>query len=219
MKIDYIDALNDVTRLKHSYYYDKDSLSKFKDLLEKVPNYLQDAYENCRFSHDPNTQVGASIVDLTGDIVSWGYNSLTWGMYNEWKDMPNCNVQAPDTDKIRQLPQCQSPIKYSYMEHAERMAIFRAARRGVKLQGTFMVCPYFSCVDCSRAIIESGIILVIGHKKALDLVPERWKDSIKMGRELFDAAGVDYIEYDGDLYDPNDKNIPDVTMNGKKFIP
>lgn len=135
-------------------------------------------------SHDPTTQVGACIVDSYANIVSIGYNGF---------------IQTPltlDVNILRESPNAQKPMKYSWFEHAERRAIFDAMRSRGNLSSCVMVCPYFSCADCSRAICLSGIKLVVGHKIPLSNYPSRWQESIEIGRKIFDQYGVMYYEYE-----------------------
>src|SRR3954470_19084569 len=47
-----------------------------------------------------------------------------------------------------------------WMEHAERHAIFAAARRGVATAGGPLTTSFFPCIDCARAIVDSGIACV-----------------------------------------------------------
>lgn len=49
------------------------------------------------------------------------------------------------------------PAKYIWVEHAERNAIYEAARRGVALEGCTMYVQLMPCVDCARGVIQSGI--------------------------------------------------------------
>jgi dCMP deaminase len=44
-----------------------------------------------------------------------------------------------------------------WMEHAERHAIFEAARRGLATAGGHLTTTFFPCIDCARAIVDSGI--------------------------------------------------------------
>ena len=94
-------------------------------------------------SKDENTQIGAIIVGKDKEIVSTGYNSFPRGL--------------KDYEKERQ----ERPEKYYWFEHAERNAIYNAARIGVSTKGCTM---YLSCgvpcSDCARGIINSGIIRI-----------------------------------------------------------
>lgn len=94
-------------------------------------------------SKDPNTQVGCVIVGPGNEIRSTGYNSFPRGI----------NDNAPERS-IR-------PEKYLWIEHAERNAIYNAARVGVPLQGCTIFMEGLPCMDCARAIIQAGLIKVV----------------------------------------------------------
>jgi dCMP deaminase len=72
-------------------------------------------------------------------------------------------VQTNTLDPVRWA----RPLKYQFVEHAERNAIFNAARIGVKTEGcwafmNFMPTP---CADCARALIQAGIVKIIGSDR------------------------------------------------------
>ena len=52
---------------------------------------------------------------------------------------------------------CEGEARFVWMEHAERRAIFAAARRGVATQGGHLTTTFFPCIDCARAIVDCGI--------------------------------------------------------------
>jgi dCMP deaminase len=124
-------------------------------------------------STDPHTQNGAVIVAFeAGRTVSArSANSLPIGV-------------AVAADRL------QRPLKYSFIEHAERGAIYAAARKGLKTAGATLYCPWFACADCARAIICAGIEQVVGHVKPRLHTPDRWQDSIQIADQMFREAGV-----------------------------
>jgi len=48
--------------------------------------------------------------------------------------------------------------RFVWMEHAERHAIFEAARRGLATAGGHITSTFFPCIDCARAIVEAGLV-------------------------------------------------------------
>ena len=44
----------------------------------------------------------------------------------------------------------ERPMKYLYFEHAERNAIFTAARHGIRTEGATLYVQALPCVDCAR---------------------------------------------------------------------
>jgi len=127
------------------------------------------------WSKDQSTQVGAVIVDDKKTILSIGYNGFPRGCDDEKKERH------------------ERPAKYLYTEHAERNAIYNAARNGIKLdETTLYVSSLFPCVDCARAIIQSGIKKIVATKP--DLEHENWGESFRVSLELFRESDVE-IEF------------------------
>ena len=97
-------------------------------------------------SKDKHTQVGCVIVGPDHEIRSTGYNSLVRGL----KDNVPTRLERPE--------------KYKWIEHADRNAIYNAARMGTSVNNCTMYLPWYPCIDCARAIISAGITdLVIGR--------------------------------------------------------
>lgn len=136
-------------------------------------------------STDPSTQNGAIIVRFNNNneylIVAEGANNFPRGV-----------VDVPE--------RWERPGKYQYVEHAERNAIFDAARNGISTDRLVMYCPWFACTDCARAIIQSGISEVIGHDFELHkAASESWKQSIAVAYKMLDEAGVKYRFVNGKI--------------------
>lgn len=121
-------------------------------------------------SKDPSTQVGAVIVDNDGNIAATGFNGFPRGVED-----------LPERYEDREL-------KLLLSEHAERNAIYSAARKGNSVKGCVM---YLSglppCSDCARAIIQSGIYRLVIRSAE---IPERWKDTCEVALHMLDEAGV-----------------------------
>ncbi len=90
-------------------------------------------------SKDPNTQVGACIVDKNNVILSTGYNGFPYGCSDD--EFP-WERDGDDT-------------KYKYVVHAELNAILNS--RGKSLTGAKLYVDLFPCNECAKAIIQSGI--------------------------------------------------------------
>ena len=123
-------------------------------------------------SKDPNTQVGACIVDENNVILSTGYNGFPYGCSDD--DFP-WDRTGDDT-------------KYSYVVHAELNAILNA--RGKNLKGSKIYVDLFPCNECAKAIIQSGIKTVIYAENKYDGTP-----SVEASKRLMNAAGVRYYQY------------------------
>ena len=96
-------------------------------------------------SKDPNTQVGACIVDDNNRILSTGYNGFPQGCSDD--DFPwGRDASAGET-------------KYPFVVHAELNAILNT--RGKSLVGAKVYVGLFPCNECAKAIIQAGIKEVI----------------------------------------------------------
>jgi dCMP deaminase len=159
--------------------------------------YLKYAYTLAQKSPDPSTQNGAIIV-MTNSIFSLDVPNLIGKGYTGF---PNGVNQTPE----RQV----RPLKYQYVEHAERVAIYDAAFHGNLVREGIMYAPWFACAECGRAIVMSGISEVIGSTW-----PEKfwndsrqhgcdsridWSKSIEHALAMFDESGVKYRWVDGPI--------------------
>ena len=90
----------------------------------------------------------------------------------------------------------ERPLKYSYVEHAERNAIYNAARIGVSTKGCtmYLTCD-IPCADCARGIINAGIIKIYA-KKGAGAKSKKWDESSKRSMQMFKEAGVEVEWYD-----------------------
>jgi dCMP deaminase len=127
-------------------------------------------------SKDIKTQIGVVLVGKDNSIVSTGYNSFPRGIND-------------DIDERQERPE-----KYFWFEHAERNAIYNAARIGVSTLDTtmYMTCD-ISCADCARGIISAGITKVVFRTSKKEW-PEIWKQSAERSIQMFKEAGV-IVEY------------------------
>lgn len=116
---------------------------KRKDYISWDEYFMGVALLAAKRSKDPNTQVGACIVDSDNIILSTGYNGFPYGCSDD--DFPWAR-EGKDT-------------KYSYVVHAELNAILNA--RGKVLKGAKLYVDLFPCNECAKAIIQSGISEVV----------------------------------------------------------
>lgn len=129
-------------------------------------------------SKDPDTQVGAVIVDPDHKIVSVGYNGMPIGV---------------DDDQLSWTRGEGLESKYLYVCHAEFNAILNT-RNGTALKGCTLYVSLFPCNECAKAIIQSGIKEVVyADDKYADTI------SIQASKKMFDMAGVKYRLYQGKL--------------------
>ena len=123
------------------------------------------------WSKDKNTKVGAVIVNDSNRIISTGYNGFVIG--------------ANDSIESRY----EKDKKYLYTEHAERNAIYSAAEKGDSTRNATIYMQLYPCVDCARAIIQSGIKRVVCTKP--DFNNEKWGESWRIAEELFNECGIE----------------------------
>ncbi len=93
------------------------------------------------WTEDKDIGVGAVIVGPALEIRSTGLNGLPRGV----SDGDDRRFDRPSGEK------------FFWVEHAERNAIYNAARMGVAVAGCTIYISRFPCADCARAIIQSGI--------------------------------------------------------------
>ena len=129
-----------------------------------------------RRSKDPNTQVGACIVDANNVILSTGYNGFPYGCSDD--EFP-WDREGADT-------------KYNYVVHAELNAILNAGGRSLK--GARIYVDLFPCNECAKAIIQSGIREVV-------YLYDKYADSMATlaSKRMLTAAGVKLTQLHTDL--------------------
>lgn len=123
-------------------------------------------------SKDPNTQVGACIVNAENRILSVGYNGLPTGCSDD--EFPWDRQADSELD-----------TKYPYVCHAELNAILNS--HSTDLRGARIYVALFPCNECAKAIIQSGIREVV-------YLSDKYADSptTRASKRMFDAAGVTY---------------------------
>jgi dCMP deaminase len=147
-------------------------------MTDKDKQFMADARAFAHnHSKDKSTKVGALILSEDNAPLSWGYNGFPRG--------------ANDDNEGRH----ERPLKYKWTEHAERNAIYNAARAGIRLLGSRIfvtsLCP---CTDCARAIIQSGIKQVVLEAAAFDEENPRvqaWAPEWPITKAMFDECGVE----------------------------
>ena len=118
-------------------------------------------------SKDPNTQVGACIVDDQNRILSTGYNGFPYGCSD---DVFPWDREGKDT-------------KYPYVVHAELNAILNT--RGKSLAGSRIYVALFPCNECAKAIIQAGIKEVVYLSDKYGMTP-----MTLASKRMLAAAGV-----------------------------
>jgi len=123
-------------------------------------------------SKDPNTQVGACVVNSRKRIIGIGYNgfptgcsddSLPWSREGDFLD-----------------------TKYPYVCHAEMNAITNSSNKP-ELDGASLYVSLFPCNECAKLIVQVGIREVV-------YLSDKYHDEpvFTAARRIFDMAGVKY---------------------------
>ncbi len=133
---------------------------RFMDLAREIGSW----------SKDRSRKVGCVLVGPAREIRATGYNGFPRGV--------NDDVEARH----------QRPAKYRWTEHAERNAIYNAARSGVATDGCTAYLPWFPCVDCARALIQAGITTLV-------CIEPDWEDAtfgadFKVAVEMMNEVGL-----------------------------
>ena len=125
-------------------------------------------------SKDPNTKVGACIVDDDMKVVSIGYNGMPKGL---------------DEDQLSWNKGEGLDSKYLYVCHAEMNAILNT-RNGAALKGCRLYVTLFPCENCAKAIIQAGIKEVI-------YLSDKYKDTdgVKASKLMLKKCGVKTTEF------------------------
>ena len=145
------------------------SSSKRLDYLSWDDYFMAVALLSAQRSKDPNTQVGACIVNAQKRIVGVGYNGFPTGC-------------SDDT-----LPWCREgdflDTKYPYVCHAELNAVLNSTPGN--LAGCTIYTALFPCNECAKVIIQAGIreVVYLSDKYADS-------DSVRASRRMLDQAGV-----------------------------
>ena len=129
-------------------------------------------------SKDPNTKVGACIVDGDHKVVSIGYNGMPRGV---------------DENQISWNRGEGLDSKYLYVCHAEFNAILNT-RDGTALKGCTLYVTLFPCNECTKAIIQTGIREVVYADNKYEQTTET-QASLKMLK----LAGIKIRKYEGRL--------------------
>ncbi len=142
-----------------------------------VPGWDQYYLQICRVvavrSKDPNTQIGCVIVGPAHEIRSTGYNSLPRGIRDDVAE------------------RFERPTKYLWMEHAERNAIYNAARAGTATEGCTIYVEILPCMDCARAVVQAGIAeVVISEERMSQYSSQYYDEHFGKVEDLFGEAGV-----------------------------
>ena len=129
-------------------------------------------------SKDPNTQVGACIVNIDKKIVGIGYNGFPWGCCDDILPWQRKDLISND----------ENNTKYPYVCHAEMNAILNKNESSLKDCTMYVV--LFPCNECAKLIIQSRISKIVYFY-------DKYKNTKKViaSKRLLDMAKVKYVQF------------------------
>jgi len=136
--------------------------------------FLRIAEEVQSWSKDPSTRCGCVLVKERR-ILSTGYNGLPTGL----------------SDSLSRYQDRE--FKLATIIHAEKNAIFNAAKNGSTTEGSTAYITWPPCSQCASALIQAGVVKVICPNPHLS--PERWRANFLIANELLYEAGVTVIYF------------------------
>ena len=138
---------------------------------------------SCERSKDPNTKVGACIVDENKKVVSIGYNGMPSG----------CDESQLSWNRGEGLDS-----KYLYVCHAEFNAILNTRNGTSALRGCTLYVTLFPCNECTKAIIQTGI-------KEVVYISNKYENTVgvQASKRMLLLAGVKIRHYEGRIPEIN----------------
>jgi dCMP deaminase len=131
------------------------------------------AHHLASWSIEKGRRVGAVIVGPDNEVRSTGFNGLPRGVRDDLEERHSRVTGA----------------KYIWSCHAEQNAIFNAARVGVALKGCTIYVPWFPCVECTKAIIQSGLTELVAY--APDRPNSNWAEDFSISSQMLQEANIE----------------------------
>ena len=149
---------------------EKEDLCKKVKISERELKYYRFNFENIQQLVDKRTR---SYYECTSEFLS--------NRYTECKKCPRRLLNIPSGERL-ELCSC---------EHAERNAIYNAQ---TSTQDCYIFCHCcLPCMDCSKAIINSGIKKIFCLSSTEDYSPQ--------SRPMLEVTNIEIIEHDEEWYD------------------
>ena len=145
---------------------------KRKDVLTWDEYFMGLAHLSALRSKDPNTQVGAAIVDENHRVVSVGYNGMPKG----------CSDDVFPWSREGAILQ----TKYAFVVHAELNAILNSK---YPVSGCTLYVSLFPCNECAKAIIQAGIRRIVYESDKYQNT-----DTTIASRRMLKAAGIELVQ-------------------------
>ena len=143
----------------------------------KFETYMKVAETVALRSHDSETKVGSVLVKKdSGAIIATGCNGFV--------------RSAPDAI----LPNTR-PDKYKYIVHSEMNLIYNAARHGISMEDTFVVCTLTPCVACMRGLWNTGVREVIAKAPYRDFQDILMMNDLNVTETRTDEGFIKLVYY------------------------
>jgi dCMP deaminase len=92
-------------------------------------------------------------------------------------------------------------FKLAAVVHAEKNALFNAAKNGSYTEGCTAYVTWPPCTQCASALIQAGITLIVCPSP--NKAPERWRENFLLAHDLLFEAGITVFHYsEEDLWTP-----------------
>ena len=144
--------------------------------------FLKIAHEVKSWSKDPSTKCGCVLVK-DRRVIATGYNGFP----------------ANISDSLDRY--ANRDFKLAAVVHAEKNALFNAAKNGATTEGSTAYVTLHPCSQCAAALIQAGVSMVVCPNP--HTAPERWRENFLLANDLLHEAGLTVIYYqEEDLWTP-----------------
>lgn len=126
------------------------------------------------WSKDPSTKVGAVTIDPHTKIVTGlGFNGFPRGIEDDQERLEN------------------REMKYKIVVHAEMNAVLNANNN---VRGNYMFTTLPPCHDCTKFLIQAGIVRIYTNKN----IPDRWMESFNLSKAMLKEARIPIYLWDNE---------------------
>lgn len=138
--------------------------------MNDIDSLLKRAVAAARRSPNQVRKVGAVLITADGRVEIATCNTFPTGVVSKPERVTGHN-------------------RFIWLEHAERNAIFDAARRGIATAGSTLISTYFPCADCARAIVQTGVKALFSPRPEFD--DPVWGESFRDSAVILEEGTVD----------------------------
>ena len=167
---------------------------------------IKEAYKFSLRSKHPTTKVGV-VLYKKNKRIDFGINSYPSSNKNLIKEI--------DKEVKKDFSK-----RHNLFNHAERDAIFKCAKKGVKIDKTTMYSFWAPCFNCCLSIISSGISEFVFHRDFFDKYNElskkgetstNWEAELIESLKLLKNQGIEIVRVSGKV---GSKGV----INSKEYV-